>query len=215
MRFGQLPYDLSHLLAGLVLLLSFVLLYQRRNRAVIAAFAAQGTILALAAAWQGWVQDAAGLFLTALITFAAKGVLIPTALGRLSRRLNLHRGVQPALGIGPGLVLGVGLVGLSVVVVLPVTSAAGVLAREDLAIALSVVLLALLMMLTRRSPVGQAVGLLSLENGVILAAIGVQGMPLLVELSVAALVLAVALVAGFFAHLLRDGLPPPVREEGA
>ena len=35
MSFGQLPYDLAHLLGGAVLLLSFVLLYQRRISAVI------------------------------------------------------------------------------------------------------------------------------------------------------------------------------------
>ena len=39
MRFGQLTYDLAHLLGGAVLLLSFVLLYQRRIGAVINAFA--------------------------------------------------------------------------------------------------------------------------------------------------------------------------------
>jgi len=50
MSFGQLPYDLAHLLGGAVLLLSFVLLYQRRISAVINAFATQGALLALAAA---------------------------------------------------------------------------------------------------------------------------------------------------------------------
>jgi hypothetical protein len=45
MSFGQLPYDLAHLLGGAVLLLSFVLLYQRRISAVINAFATQGALL--------------------------------------------------------------------------------------------------------------------------------------------------------------------------
>src|SRR5690349_3714143 len=74
MTFGQLPYDVAHLLGGAMLLLSFVLLYQRRVMAVINAFAAQGAVLALAAAWQGWVQGAPQLYLTALIAFAAKTV---------------------------------------------------------------------------------------------------------------------------------------------
>ena len=79
MSFGQLPYDLAHLLGGAVLLLSFVLLYQRRISAVINAFATQGALLALAAAWQGYVQGAAGLYVTAAIAFGAKAVLIPYA----------------------------------------------------------------------------------------------------------------------------------------
>ncbi|MBR0679386.1 hydrogenase-4 component E [Roseomonas eburnea] len=204
MSFGQLPYDVAHLLGGGVLLFSFVLLYQRRIGAVINAFATQGTLLAIAAAWQGYVQGAPGLYVTAVLALAAKGVLIPLALHAIVRRLDLHRTVETALGIGPSLVAGVGLVGLAILVVLPATEGARALAREDLALALSVVLLGMLMMITRRNAISQVIGLLSLENGLILAAIGVAGMPLVVELSTAALVLMVAVVAGVFAFQIRE-----------
>jgi hydrogenase-4 component E len=192
MSFGQLPYDLAHLLGGAVLLLSFVLLYQRRISAVINAFATQGALLALAAAWQGYVQGAAGLYVTAAIAFGAKAVLIPFALHRLVRRFNLQRGVDPALGIGASLIAGVALAGFA-------TAGQRALAREDLALALSVVLLGGLMMITRRNLISQVIGLLSLENGLILAAVGVAGMPLVMELSTAALVLMLAVIAGVFA----------------
>ena len=65
--FGSPAYDVSHVLGGLMLLLSFVLLYQRRIAAVIGAFALQGAALAAAAAWQAHVQGAHELWLTALI----------------------------------------------------------------------------------------------------------------------------------------------------
>jgi len=204
MRFGQLTYDLAHLLGGAVLLLSFVLLYQRRIGAVINAFAMQGALLALAAGWQAHAQGAPGLYLTALLTIAAKGVLIPLALHRLVRELRLHRTVETALGVGPSMVAGVGLVGLAILAVLPATVGVHTLVREDIAFALSVVLLGMLMMITRRNAISQVIGLLSLENGLILAAIGVAGMPLVVELSTAALVLMVALVAGVFAFQIRE-----------
>ncbi len=205
MTFGQLPYDFAHLLGGAMLVLSFVLLYQRRVPAVINAFAAQGAVLALAAAWQGWVQGAPQLYLTALIALAAKAVLIPIALRALVRRLDLHRTVETALGIGPSLIAGVALVALAILVVLPVTApAAQVLAREDLALALSVVLLGMLMMITRRNAILQVVGLMSLENGLILAAVGATGMPLVVELSTALLVLLVFVVAGVFVFQIRE-----------
>ncbi|MDJ0386587.1 hydrogenase-4 component E [Roseomonas sp. E05] len=203
MGFGQLPYDVAHLLGGAVLLLSFVLLYQRRMAAVINAFATQGALLALAVAWQGWAQGAPGLYVTALVAAAAKAVLIPLALRALVRRFGLHRSAEPALGIGAGLIAGVALVALAILVVLPATTGAGALAREDLAMALSVVLLGMLMMITRRQAISQVIGLLSLENGLVLAAAGVRGLPLVVELSTAALVLVLAGVAGFFAFHLR------------
>jgi hydrogenase-4 component E len=204
MTFGQLPYDVAHLLGGGMLLLSFVLLYQRRIGAVINALALQGAILALAAAWQGFVQGAPQLYLTALIAFGAKAVLIPFALRALLRRFDLHRNVETALGVGPSLIAGVALVALAILVVLPITASSKAIAREDLALALSVVLLGMLMMITRRNAILQVVGLMTLENGLILAAVGVAGMPLVVELSTAALVLIAFVVAGVFVFQIRE-----------
>jgi len=203
MSFGQLPYDLAHVLGGAMLLLSFMLLYQRRVAAVINALALQGAVLAAAAAWQGHVQGAPQLYLTALIALAAKAVLIPLALRLLVRRFDLDRTVEAALGIGASMLAGIALVALAILVVLPVTGGAQAVAREDLALALSVVLLGMLMMITRRNAILQVAGLMSLENGLILAAVGVAGMPLVVELSTAALVLVVLVVGAVFLLMIR------------
>ena len=203
MSFGQLPYYLAHVLGGAMLLLSFMLLYQRRVPAVIATLAMQGGVLAAAAAWQAQVQGAPQLYLTALIALVAKAVLIPLALRLLVRRFDLDRTVETALGIGASMLAGLALVALAILVVLPVTGGARTLAREDLALALSVVLLGMLMMITRRNAILQVAGLMSLENGLILAAVGVAGMPLVVELSTAALVLVVLVVGAVFLLMIR------------
>ena len=203
MSFGQLPYDVAHVLGGAMLLLSCMLLYQRRIAAVITALALQGGVLAAAAAWQGYVQGAPQLFLTALMALLAKAVLIPLALRLLVRRFDLDRTVETALGIGASMLAGIALVALAILVVLPVTGGAQAVAREDLALALSVVLLGMLMMITRRNAILQVVGLMSLENGLILAAVGVAGMPLVVELSTAALVLVVLVVGAVFLLMIR------------
>jgi hydrogenase-4 component E len=134
-------------------------------------------------------------------------VLIPLMLRLMLARLGGPRAVEPALGIGPSLVAAVLLVGLSVLVVLPLTAGqAQALTREDMALALSVVLLGMLMMITRRNAISQVIGLLSLENGLILAAVAVTGMPLVVELSTAALVMMVSIVAGVVVFLMRGRL---------
>ncbi|WP_237216482.1 hydrogenase-4 component E [Falsiroseomonas oryziterrae] len=204
---GTPAYDIAHLLGGGMLLVSFVLLYQRRIGAVINAFALQGALLAAAAAWQGYVQDAPGLYLTAAIAFAAKAVAIPLALRFLVGHLGLSRGVETPAGIGASLLAAIGLVGLSVMVVLPVTAGTATpVARVDLTIALSVVLLGMLAMIARRNAISQVIGLLSLENGLILGAVGVAGMPLVVELSTAALVFVLAIVAVVVVFQIRDSL---------
>ncbi len=84
------------------------------------------------------------------------------------------------------------------------TAEADALAREDLAFALSVVLLGLLLMVTRRNAVSQVVGFMSLENGLVLAATGAKGMPLVVEISVAFSILIAFIVIGIFLFRIRE-----------
>ncbi len=201
--YGTLGYDVAHLLGAAVLVLSFVLLYQRRVGAMINSYATQAWVLTAAACWQGWAQDAPQLYLTGLLTLAANGLAIPLALHAIVRRLQVHRSIDAAMGVFASMALGVGMVALSIMVVLPTTLHSGSLTREDLALALSVVLLGLLVLISRRSALTQVIGVLSLENGLILAAIGVDGMPLVVELSVAVLVVLAFMVFGVFFFRLR------------
>lgn len=204
--FGVLAYDVAHLLGGAILVLSFALLAQRRLSAIVRLFAVQSAILAAAAAWQGHVQHDPELYLTAVITFAAKAVIVPIALARIIRSFNVHRSIETAVGIGPSMLAAVGLVALAVLVVLPigVQAATPALTREGLALALSVVLLGLMMMIARRNAISQVVGFMSLENGLVLAAVGVAGMPLVVELVVSVLVLVIFLVFGVFLFQIRE-----------
>jgi len=199
-----LGFDVAHMLAGLLVLVSFMLLYQDRLTALINVFALHAMVLALSVAWQAYVQDAPHLYLTAIIALGLKGMVIPWALHRLIRRMGLHREIEAVVGVGPTMLAGMGLVALSMVVMLRVTPEAGTLAREDLAFALSVVLLGLLMMVTRRNAVGLVVGFMSLENGLVLAATGAKGMPLVVEISVAFSVLIAFIVIGVFLFRIRE-----------
>jgi len=57
--------DVAHVLAGGLVLLSFVLLYQDRLYALLNTFALHAAVLALAVGWQAYVQDAPHLFITA------------------------------------------------------------------------------------------------------------------------------------------------------
>lgn len=199
-----LAFDVAHLLAGGLVLLSLMMLYQDRMRALITIFTLHALCLALAVAWQAFIQKAPHLYITAMIALLFKGVIIPLALRNILEKLNIHRTIETVVGVGPTLLLGIGMIALSVIVMLPVTVSADVLTREDLAFALSVVLLGLLMMVTRRNAVSQVVGFMSLENGLILAAAGAKGMPLVVEISVAFSVLIAFIVIGIFLFRIRE-----------
>ena len=199
-----ISFDIAHMLAGSLVLVSFMQLYQDRLYALLNIFALHALMLAMSVAWQAFVQDAPHLYLTAVIALVFKAIVIPVALHRIIVKLGIHREIETVVGVGPAMLLGMGLVALSMVVMLRVTAEADPLAREDLAFALSVVLLGLLMMVTRRNAVSQVIGFMSLENGLVLAATGAKGMPLVVEISVAFSVLIAFIVIGIFLFRIRE-----------
>ena len=197
-------FDIAHLCAGALVLVSFMLLYQDRMTGLINTFALHALVVSASVAWQAYIQHAPHLYITAGIALAIKAIVIPLALHRIVVRLGIHRTIEPVVGIGLTMLAGIGLIALSIMVMLPITSQAGTLAREDLSFSLSVILIGLLMMISRRNAVSQVIGFLSIENGLILAATGAKGMPLVVEISVAFSILIALIVIGIFLFRIRE-----------
>jgi hydrogenase-4 component E len=197
-------FDVSHFLAGTVVLLSFALLYQDRLSPLINIFMMQSLVLAMSIAWQAQTQNAPHLLITAGIELCFKAVIIPFVLYALIRNLKIHRTVEVVVGIGPTMIAGMALVGLSMALMMRATSGIDGMAREDLAFALSIILLGLLMMVTRRNAVSQVIGFMSIENGLVLAATGAKGMPFVVETCVAFSVLIALIVIGVFLFRIRE-----------
>ena len=201
---SALALDIAHLFAGGLVLVSLMLLYQDRMTGLINTFALHALVVSLSVAWQAYIQQAPHLYITAGIALVIKAVVIPIALRRIVVRLGIHRTIEPVVGVGLTMLAGIGLIALSIMVMLPITAQAGALAREDLAFALSVILLGLLMMIARRNAVSQVIGFMSIENGLILAATGAKGMPLVVEISVAFSILIALIVIGIFLFRIRE-----------
>jgi len=199
-----LSLEVAQFLAGGLVLVSFMLLYQDRLSGLINIFALHAFLLTLSVGWQAYVQRAPHLYVTAGIALIFKALVIPLSLHNIVKRLRIHRTVEVVGGIARTMLVGIFLVALSLVVMLRATTQADPFAREDIAFALSIVLLGLLMMVTRRNAVSQIIGFMSLENGLILAAAGANGMPLVVEISVALSVLIAFIVIGIFLFRIRE-----------
>lgn len=201
---SALALDVAHLFAGGLVLVSVMLLYQDRMTGLINTFALHALVVSLSVAWQAYIQQAPHLYITAAIALVIKAVVIPVALRRMVVRLGIHRTIEPVVSIGLTMLAAIGLIALSIMVMLPITAQAGTLAREDLSFALSVILLGLLMMISRRNAVSQVIGFMSIENGLILAATAAKGMPLVVEISVAFSILVALIVIGIFLFRIRE-----------
>jgi hydrogenase-4 component E len=199
-----LAFDISHLLAGGLVLIGFMMLYQTRLYALLNVYAAQAFVLSLAVAWQAFMEGQPHLYVTASVAFLFKAALIPYALHRAIVRLGIDRDVENVVGVGITMLAGLACVALAIVVMLRIVANEGdAVAREDLAFALSVILLGMLMMVVRRNAISMVVGFMSLENGLILAAAGAKGMPLVVEFAVAFSVVVALVVIWVFLFRLQ------------
>src|SRR3979490_1089265 len=110
---GGLNFDIAHLLAGSLVLVSFLQLYQDRLYALLNIFALHALVLALSVAWQAYAQGAPHLSLAAPIALVFKAIVIPVVLHRIIVRLGIHREIETVVGVGITMLLGMGLVALA------------------------------------------------------------------------------------------------------
>jgi hydrogenase-4 component E len=188
-----------------MLLLSFAMLSQRRIVSLVNLYAIQGGALAAATLLVAWRTGEGHLYLSAALTIALKVIFLPWLLHRLIRRLEVYWDTEPLLNVTGTMMVGLLVVVFAFGLAQPITQLASTATRGAIGIAVSVVLLAFLMMITRRKAMSQVVGFLSMENGLFFAAMSATyGMPMVVELGVALDVLVAMLVLGVFFFQIRE-----------
>ncbi len=201
MPFAQ---QLIHLFAAILLLLSFAMLSQRRVRSLVTLFAWQGAVLVASILVVAYSSGQHHLYGSAVLTLLLKVVLLPVVLVRLSRRLGVDWDARPLFGIPVTMLLGLALVIFAFGLAQPLAAFGQTISRSSLGIAMAIILLAFLMMITRRMAVSQVVAFLALENGLFFAATSATyGMPMVVELGIALDVLVGVLIFGVFFFQLR------------
>src|SRR6516225_5943745 len=107
-----LIFDIAHVLAGTLVLVSFLQLYQDRLYALLNVFALHALVLALSVAWQAYIQEAPHLYITAALALAFKAIIIPVVLHRIIARLGIHREIEQVVGVGAAMLAGMALVAL-------------------------------------------------------------------------------------------------------
>jgi hydrogenase-4 component E len=197
--------SLLKFLAALLLLLAFAMLAQRRLLTLIHLLAWQGVVLAAGTALIAFLTGQTELWFSAALTLCLKALLIPTVLHRLLRRLKVRGDVEAVLNIPMTLLAGIALVIFAFYLSAPITALTGTVTRGMVGIALAAVLLAFLMMITRRKAISQVVGFLAMDNGVFFAATSATlGMPMIVELGIALDALIGFIILGVFFFQMRE-----------
>ncbi|HML16996.1 MAG TPA: NADH-quinone oxidoreductase subunit K [Bryobacteraceae bacterium] len=206
----QFGNRLITLMAALALVLQILMVAQRGLVSNIRAFGVQSGLLAMMAATIALFNDAPRIFLVAALMLILKAILLPVALERLVVRLGIRLEIEPFLNV-PLSVIVSGLLTLLAYMVAESfhrpEEAAGAahLGHNTLAAAIAMFLIGFFMMANRRKALTQVLGLLSLENGVFLAAISLTyGMPLVIEAGIFFDVLVAALLLAILIYRIRE-----------
>jgi hydrogenase-4 component E len=198
------------LMAAAVLVLQIAMAGHRWLVTNIRIFGVQSGLLAAIAATIGWFNHAPHLYFAAVLTLALKGILVPRLLEGIVDRVGIRQEIQPIVNqplsaLISGCLTLVGYVVAESFHRPEEAASAESLGHNTLAVAVSLFLIGFFMMINRRKALTQVLGLLSLENGLFLAAISLTyGMPLIVELGVFFDVLVAVMVLGLLVHRIRD-----------
>lgn len=198
------------LLAALVLVLQIAMAAQRWLVTNIRIFGLQSFLLAVIAGTIAIFNGAPHIFIAAVLTLLVKAILVPILLERLVDRMEIRREIEPILNVPFSVMISGGLTLLGYIVADSFyhpeqTPGPAAMGHNTLAVAISLFLIGFFMMINRRKALTQVLALLTLENGVFLAAICLTyGMPLIVELGVFFDVLVAVLVLGILVYRIRE-----------
>jgi hydrogenase-4 component E len=188
-----------------MLVTAYLMVGQKALFTAIRLYRVQSLLLALVAATMAIADARPHLFVMTGLTLVLKGVLIPWFLMRVVDRVGILREIEPFLNVPASLLISVGLtvVGYQVSTGFP-EGAEGV-THHVVGAGLSLLLIGLFLMVTRRKAVTQILALLTVENAVFLVALGVtSGMPLVVELGISFDVILAVLVLGILVGRIVD-----------
>jgi hydrogenase-4 component E len=197
--------ELIALFAAGMLVLQLLLVVQRMLLTNIRLFAMQSLLLAGIAGIVAWHNKALDVYLVAALTLMGKVVFLPWLLDRQVRKIRIVQEIEPLLNAPLSMLVCGGLTLLGYLVARPFTSLEK-LGNNTLAIAITLLLTGFFLMFNRRKAITQVLALLTIENGVMLAAVALTsyGMPLVVELGIFFDVMVAVMVLGILVYRIRE-----------
>jgi hydrogenase-4 component E len=188
-----------------MLVSAYLMVGQKALFTAIRLYGAQSMLLAIVAATIAFSEGRHDLYVTAALTIGLKGILIPWFLMRVIDRIGIRREIEPFLNVPVSLLVCVGLtvVGYRVSTGFP-EGVRGV-SHHLIGVALSLLLIGLFLMVTRKKAITQILALMTVENAVFLVAVGITtGMPLVVELGISFDVILAVLILGVMVRRIVD-----------
>ncbi len=196
---------LLNLAAGAFLLAAVLIVWRRDLRAIVHLLAWQGAALAAIPFIVGIYEREAELIMVAVVVLALRAFVLPTLLARAVGTDDLERREStPLVNTTTSLLITAGLTVMAYAVTRPIIAVDPTAATRAVPTTFAVILIAVLIMVSRRRAVSQAVGFMMLDNGITATAFLIAGgVPLIVELGASLDVLLAVLILGLLTGHMR------------
>jgi len=209
----ELATRLIDVLGGLLLFTMLLILAAGQVFRAIYAVAAQAVFLGIAGAVLAAATGSVDLWIIAGITIGAKAILLPWLLIRVVRRVHISREIEPVIPTTVTLTLAAGIVVLAFHLNASLGSVRQAITGNALPVGVTLILIGVLVMASRRKALVQMVGLFASENGIFFTAMAVsQGMPLIIEIGVILDVVLGALVMGILVLRVRSSVDADIAD---
>ncbi|MDP4181960.1 MAG: hydrogenase [Bacillota bacterium] len=198
-----------NLLSILILLSSFILVANKRVISYIRTFRLQSLLLAILSGVIGiYSIEKTGeidILIVCVITFAVKVVLIPKLLKTTVTKVGYKVEKDFFLNIPISILICCGLFILTYFSVSTINDIKDAQVKAYLVNSISVILIGLFFMISRKKAIGQIIGFLVMENGLFTTAVlTTHGMPMIVELGLFFDVLTAVLIMGILVFRINE-----------
>jgi hydrogenase-4 component E len=198
-----------YFLSTLILVSSFVLIANKRVNAYVRTFRLQSLLLALCAGVLGVSNLLHGegfeLLIVSILIVAIKVVFIPKLLKVTIQKVEYSVEKDFFLNIPVSIIICCGIFLLTYFMVSGIEGLDNADTRVYLVNSISVVLIGLFFMISRKKAIGQIVGFLIIENGLFTAAImTTRGIPMIIELGIFLDVLTAVLIMGILVFRINE-----------
>lgn len=202
--------DILNICSMLILISAFVLIANKRIISYIKTFRLQSALLALLAGVLSlyhliYENKFDGIIIICILTIVLKVIFIPNLFKKISRQVEYKVEKDFFINIPISILICCGLVVLTWYVISIIPEIGNTYDRMFLTCSISVVLIGLFFMISRKKAIGQIIGFLVIENGMFTAAILTTfGMPMIVELGIFFDLLTAVLIMGVFVFRINE-----------
>jgi len=209
----ELATRLIDVLGALLLFTMLIILASGQLFRAIYAVSAQAVFLGIAGAVLGAATGNPDLWVIAAITILVKAIALPWLLFRVVRRVQISREIEPVIPTTITLAVAAAIVVLAFHLNASLGPVHHAITGNALPVGLTLILIGVLVMASRRKALVQMVGLFASENGIFFTAMAVsQGMPLIIEIGVILDVVLGALVMGIFVLRVRSSVDADIAD---